>query len=331
MAKKTNTTNASAGRLTTRLFEESFPTIARWISTEEGWVELGADGYSHSLARALHGGGTVWEGTDEYESLDDALRAMDEGIAAWLAENRLDPKPKGKSSALKPKTSRRQPKAEKPTKPQSEALKKGSRTVSTNHGDDKPAETKSADRPDKAAIAKARKLADIAEALHQGKSFSITRLTILKALCQDPSAARSFALFLVEQVRQNPDPKKDAKRHRELIEKAESELIAYLDDPAEERKPRLRTLVTEMRQEQNEHRNISWTMVRIIHSPNLLVAENALNSIVQDHEAPFWLYHAARDYTERYDSSHGTGLIPSSAPMMTRIADFWLDHFGIER
>ena len=50
-------------------FDEMFPTVARWISQEEGWVELGADHYSRSLARALYGGGMVWEGTDEYEQM----------------------------------------------------------------------------------------------------------------------------------------------------------------------------------------------------------------------------------------------------------------------
>src|ERR1700722_9255299 len=69
-------------------FDELFPTIARWISQEEGWVELGADHDSRSLARALYGGGMVWEGTDEYGSLDEALRAMEGGIASWLDESR---------------------------------------------------------------------------------------------------------------------------------------------------------------------------------------------------------------------------------------------------
>jgi hypothetical protein len=72
-------------------------------------------------------------------------------------------------------------------------------------------------------------------------------------------------------------------------------------------------------------------MVRIVHSMELVVVENALRSILREIEAPTWLYQAARDYAERYDSRHGTGLIPSSAPMMQEIADFWRDHYGIER
>ena len=32
----------------------------------------------------------AWEGTDDYGSLDEALRAMEAGIASWLEEHRPD-------------------------------------------------------------------------------------------------------------------------------------------------------------------------------------------------------------------------------------------------
>jgi hypothetical protein len=63
----------------------------------------------------------------------------------------------------------------------------------------------------------------------------------------------------------------------------------------------------------------------------LVVVENALKSILREDEAPVWLYQAARDYAERYDSRYGTGLIPASAPMMQEIADFWRDYYGLDR
>src|SRR3954449_6054506 len=90
MAKKARKKTTSVQNVSplTSVFDQRFPTIARWISQEEGWVELGADHHSRSLVRALYGGGMAWEGTDEYGSLDEALRAMEEGIAAWLEENR---------------------------------------------------------------------------------------------------------------------------------------------------------------------------------------------------------------------------------------------------
>jgi hypothetical protein len=90
-------------------------------------------------------------------------------------------------------------------------------------------------------------------------------------------------------------------------------------------------LLREIEQEQNEHKRISWGTVRIVHSMELVVVENALKSILREDEAPVWLYQAARDYAERYDSRHGTGLIPASAPMMQEIADFWRDYYRLDR
>ena len=39
---------------------------------------------------------------------------------------------------------------------------------------------------------------------------------------------------------------------------------------------------------------------------------------------------AYEDYAERYDSRYGSGLIPSSAPMVDEIAGFWRDYYGIK-
>jgi len=331
MAKKRKLDEATEVRRTPPSFEESYPNIARWISQEEGWVELGADHHSRSLVRALYGGGMAWEGTVAYESFDEALRAMDEGIAEWLKETRPEPRSGRKSGVPGPRTSRRRSGGEASTKPRSRTRKKESKTTSAPPDGDKPTGDDGANPPDRAIVLKVRKLADIAEALHRGENFPITRLTSLKGLCKDPAAARSFALFLVGQVRREPHAENDTERDKGLIERAESEVMSYLDDPSVERKRRLYPLLSEIEKEQDEYKNIRWGMVRIVHSRNLLVAEKSLKSILRDHEAPFWLYHAARDYAERYDSRYGTGLIPSSAPMMAQIAEFWRGYFGFGR
>ncbi|AGA30150.1 hypothetical protein Sinac_6040 [Singulisphaera acidiphila DSM 18658] len=91
MAKKARGTRTKQSRgeeVQPTSFDRLYPTIARWITQEEGWVEIGADDYSHSLVRALYGGGMVWEGTDVYGSIDAALRAMEAGITAWLEKYR---------------------------------------------------------------------------------------------------------------------------------------------------------------------------------------------------------------------------------------------------
>jgi hypothetical protein len=65
-------------------FERNYPNITRWVN-EQGRIEIGSDEFSTSFVRAIDEGGLVWEGDDRYASLDDALRALDAGIADWIA------------------------------------------------------------------------------------------------------------------------------------------------------------------------------------------------------------------------------------------------------
>ena len=53
-------------------------------------------------------------------------------------------------------------------------------------------------------------------------------------------------------------------------------------------------------------------------------------SVLKSYEAPIWAYQAAKDYAERYDVLHGSGLIPSSAPIVEEIAGFWRKYYGIK-
>ena len=52
--------------------------------------------------------------------------------------------------------------------------------------------------------------------------------------------------------------------------------------------------------------------------------------VLRTYEAPIWAYQAAKDYAERYDARYWSGLIPSSAPMVEEIAEFWRDYYGIK-
>ena len=65
--------------------EELYPNIARWVD-DYGWVEVGQNGESSSYVRALDKGGLVWEGHDDYQTLDDALKALDAGISKLMRE-----------------------------------------------------------------------------------------------------------------------------------------------------------------------------------------------------------------------------------------------------
>jgi len=85
-----------------------------------------------------------------------------------------------------------------------------------------------------------------------------------------------------------------------------------------------------MEAEQNECENIGWNLVRMLKSKDLVVVEESLKSVLSRSEAPFWAYHASKDYAVRFDARYGSGLIPSSAPMVEEIAEFWRDYYGIK-
>jgi hypothetical protein len=179
---------------------------------------------------------------------------------------------------------------------------------------------------EKKLIKKVEKLEAIAEALRRHEHFSITRLTVLKGLCENPQAAGAFALFLARKIQRRMREKDAPKRYRELVNRAVREMKPYLDEPTEERMKRLWSLFHEIEAEQNEYENIPWGVVRNVKSFDLLVVEHALKAVLRPHEASFWLYHAARDFTGKTDE-----LIPKSAPMVDEIARFWRKYLGIKR
>jgi hypothetical protein len=64
-------------------FDRLYPHIARWVQTH-GWIEIGYDDYSRSFVRALDIGGMIWEGLEQYPTLDEALQALEEALAEWM-------------------------------------------------------------------------------------------------------------------------------------------------------------------------------------------------------------------------------------------------------
>ncbi len=184
--------------------------------------------------------------------------------------------------------------------------------------------------PSAQIIQKVRKLAEIAEALRQGKDFPVTRLTTIKSLCGDAGSRSSL-----RPVPRRENPGQDATReepgrYRELVDRAVEELKPYVTDPTEGGKERLASLCREMEAEQDEHKKIGWNTVRMLKSMDLVVVEECLKSVIGGSESSIWAYHAARDYAERYEARYGSGLIPSSAPMVEEIAGFWRKYHGIE-
>jgi hypothetical protein len=67
-------------------FEGAYPNITAWVS-DGGWIEIGYEIYTGSFVRALDEGGMIWEGAKKYKSIDEALQALERGIAKWTDEN----------------------------------------------------------------------------------------------------------------------------------------------------------------------------------------------------------------------------------------------------
>ncbi len=64
-------------------FDERFPQIAKWI-TYGGWLEIGSNEFAETMLRALDETGLIWEATDVYDSLDEALQAFEASLNSWL-------------------------------------------------------------------------------------------------------------------------------------------------------------------------------------------------------------------------------------------------------
>lgn len=180
-------------------------------------------------------------------------------------------------------------------------------------------------------LKKLQTLLQIAEDLHGGKDFSITRLTILKGLCNDPDAAAQFALHLAKKTQQAMRGKKrvteKSKRYQRLVASAVRQMTEYLKKPTGDGEKLLWALFSEIRGGQNRHEHQQWGPVRIIESRELLVVETALECVLRPAQSALFSYDMARQYAERYNTRYGTGLIPESAPLVEDIAGFWGSHF----
>lgn len=189
----------------------------------------------------------------------------------------------------------------------------------------------------KAQQLKVRKLMEMAKDLENGGHFNVTRLSAIKTLCQDVKTAARFVMHLAQRSQTRRDfggdhkyyPAATVKQHRELAAEAFTEIEAYLKRRSEGREDRLRDLLREAREANNEYRNIPYGVVREIKSQRMLMVENAIYcTLAYDHTiAGHYAYQAARNYAELYDPHYGSGLIPASAPFVAEIAAFWHAHY----
>jgi hypothetical protein len=191
-------------------------------------------------------------------------------------------------------------------------------------------------------LTRLRKLVLLPEEVKQSRwGIPVTRLTILKSLCQDHEVADRFVTCLARHTRERVQEKakrpgylsmEQWARHREMIDSAVTALEDYPNQPSEEDRSRLRTLLHELIDEQNEYRRIHGGPVRMIKNNDLLLVEYALRTVLADEASlPVWAYQAAQHYARRPDGRHADDLTPASVPLLQDIADFWLKEFNLDR
>jgi hypothetical protein len=163
-------------------------------------------------------------------------------------------------------------------------------------------------------LRKVRKLAQLPqEARRSHFAVSITRLTVLKSLCQQPDVANRFVIFLAHKILERLEQGKHHSSrprgatdvaHREMMSEALAGMEAWQRRPSEELRQELQDLLLHMQAEQNEHKNIPWGAVRIIRDWELLLFEDAMHCVLSwADEVGHWAHKMARDYAERYDPS----------------------------
>ena len=133
-------------------------------------------------------------------------------------------------------------------------------------------------------------------------------------------------MFLAQKARGRLREKRGKERYVQLADRAVRDMKSYLDDPTEDRKKELRSLLLEIEAEQNEYVSIQWSAVRNIKSWDLLIVENTLKSILNPEEAPRWLYQASRDYV-----GGSTKFEKRSIRQLEEIAGFWRQYFTVSR
>jgi hypothetical protein len=276
-------------------FEAAHPNITLWV-TDCGTVEIGYDPNTDTFIRVIDEGGLVWSGKSRYENLDAAFQDLEAGLGQILVERVL---------GVEPSASRKH--SQKRSKPKKTSVRRFKGP------------------PEPTLPNQVQKLDAIVEAIRGKENVQVTRLTVVKKLCENPKAAGAFAMFLAQQAQGRLREKQGNERYVQLADRAVREMKTYLNHPTEDCERRLRSLLLEVQAEQNEYVSIQWSAVRNIKSWDLLIVENTLRSILNRDEAPRWLYQAARDYV-----GGSIEFEKKSIPQIEDIARFWRQYFSVK-
>jgi hypothetical protein len=268
--------------------EATFPNITRWVK-EFGDVQIGYDRLTDTFIRAVDEGGMVWGGGSRFGTIDEALDQLERAIGE-IFDDRASSRKTSTANSHQVKTVSRKA--------------KGRQRVP----DPLPKQV--------------YKLEEIVEAIRRNEGAEITRLTVVKKLCENPGAAGAFAVFLAKKAQARLREKHGEKRYSELSNRAIREMKPYVEGPTEDRKEKLWSLLHEIEAEQNEYKSTRWGLLRNIKSWDLLILEKCLRSILRRDEATYWLYQATRDYV-----GGSVSLERDEIPRIEEIARFWRRYF----
>lgn len=178
-----------------------------------------------------------------------------------------------------------------------------------------------------------RKLDQALQELKEGKRtyFSITRLSSIKSLCKDLRRRCDYCRYLAELVVNDTagDAAEDAesgegKHYSSRVKELQQEAYHAIAGLADGHQATARSILYKLMEVQSETRNVRGTVVRIVTSTELLVLENLLNALLSPpDQASVYVYHATRQYVERYNAHYGRGLIVDSIPMLEQVIGFW--------
>ncbi|MDF5725197.1 MAG: hypothetical protein PUP91_33050 [Rhizonema sp. PD37] len=170
---------------------------------------------------------------------------------------------------------------------------------------------------------------------YTGFALPITRLTSIKSLFHDAIAAQKFALYLskliLQQASDAPCPDNTTpfewEIHKSLMSDAITQMYCFQESPTSVHTQSLWSLLKQIDSHQgDDYRNVHWTSVHFVNSGYLLKFKYAICCFVKP-DFNYYAYRLAREYTECYAPTYGTGLTPESVPMLLEVAEFWCQYY----
>ena len=149
---------------------------------------------------------------------------------------------------------------------------------------------------------------------------SLTRLTVLKKWFERPKRLSAFALWTAARAVSRKGKTGGAAAVLFLEARA---LLAGLDKTTPKlNRQAAQRLHDRLQDFHNEYKNQQWGPVRIVHSWNLLLVEEALDICLWHADSPSHGYKLAADYCRHYDSRYGTSLNGPSRAKIKEIVRF---------